>query len=66
MFVCGHNTDTGLRTWRSKLADREVRSLAAPAIGNRIEYDTEVKGFGVRITSTGAKVIRPELPRGRA
>jgi integrase len=39
----------------TKLTDREVRSLAAPAMGNRIEYDTAVKGFGARVTAAGAK-----------
>lgn len=38
-----------------KITDRLVRDLAAPAKGNRIAYDTEVKGFGVRITAAGAK-----------
>jgi integrase len=38
-----------------KLTDKEVRTLAAPASGNRIIYDTEVKGFGARITSAGAR-----------
>ena len=39
----------------TKLSDREVRALVAPASGNRIEYDTNVKGFGARITSAGAR-----------
>jgi hypothetical protein len=37
-----------------KLTDRAVRGLTAPARGNRIAYDGEVKGFGVRITAAGA------------
>jgi integrase len=40
-----------------KITDRSVRTLAAPAVGNRITYDEEVKGFGVRITSAGAKAF---------
>ncbi len=40
-----------------KLTDKAVRSLAAPAAGNRIAYDDEVKGFGVRVTSAGAKAF---------
>jgi integrase len=32
-----------------------VEGLAIPAEGNRITYDSEVKGFGVRVTSAGAK-----------
>jgi integrase len=37
-----------------KLADKTVRTLAAPAVGNRITYDSVVAGFGVRITAGGA------------
>ena len=37
-----------------KLMDKLVRSLEPPSSGNRITYDTEVKGFGVRITAAGA------------
>jgi integrase len=40
-----------------KITDRSVRTLVAPAVGNRITYDEEVKGFGVRITSAGAKAF---------
>jgi integrase len=32
-----------------------VRELPAPATGNRITYDDEVKGFGARVTAAGAK-----------
>lgn len=38
-----------------KLSDKAVRALTPPASGNRIIYDTEVKGFGVRVTAAGAK-----------
>jgi integrase len=38
-----------------KLTDKLVRDTAAPGAGNRIVYDTEVKGFGVRITAGGAR-----------
>src|SRR5262245_61912155 len=37
-----------------KLTDRLVRSLERPATGNRIAYDSEVKGFGARITAGGS------------
>jgi integrase len=40
-----------------KLTDKLVRTLAFPAAGNRITYDGEVKGFGIRITSAGAKAF---------
>jgi Arm domain-containing DNA-binding protein len=32
-----------------------VRALPAPAVGSRIKYDSEVTGFGVRMTSAGAR-----------
>jgi site-specific recombinase XerD len=38
-----------------KLTDKIVRELRVPAAGNRIVYDTEVKGFGARITAAGAR-----------
>jgi integrase len=40
-----------------KLTDQIVRSLPAPSKGNRITYDTEVLGFGARITASGAKAF---------
>jgi integrase len=40
-----------------KLSDAVVRKLKAPATGNRIMYDSEVKGFGCRITAAGAKAF---------
>ena len=40
----------------TKLTDPGTfRSLAAPDSGNRITYDADVKGFGVRTTAAGAK-----------
>lgn len=38
-----------------KLGDPDVRQLAAPAKGNKVYYDVEVKGFGVRVTAAGAR-----------
>ncbi len=38
-----------------KLTDKTVRAAAPPATGNRIDYDTEIKGFGLRITAAGAR-----------
>jgi integrase len=38
-----------------KLTDAIVKGLHAPASGNRIEYDAELKGFGCRITAAGAR-----------
>jgi integrase len=38
-----------------KLTDRVARALVAPPRGNRITYDEEVRGFGLRVTAGGAK-----------
>lgn len=38
-----------------KLTDTIVKTLPAPAKGNKITYDSEVKGFGVRVTAAGAR-----------
>jgi hypothetical protein len=38
-----------------KLTDKAVKTLAAPPKGNRITYDTDVSGFGVRVTAAGAR-----------
>lgn len=40
-----------------KLTEVLVKDLAAPEKGNRIVYDSEVKGFGVRLTPSGAKAF---------
>ena len=32
-------------SWRKRPTDSMVRDLIAPAVGNRITYDTEVKGL---------------------
>ena len=37
-----------------KLTDRIIKSLEPPQKGNRITYDTDVSGFGARITAAGA------------
>ena len=39
----------------AKITDRLVRSLALPGGGYHITYDTEITGFGVRITKAGTK-----------
>jgi integrase len=41
----------------TKLTPKLVDGITAPARGNRIEYDSEVKGFGVRVTAGGAKAF---------
>ena len=40
-----------------KLTDKLVKSLAAPASGNKITYDTNVHGFGFRVTAAGARAF---------
>ena len=50
---CGHGTDTGADM--ARITDKLVRSLETPAKGNRVVYDDDVRGFGVRITSKGAR-----------
>jgi integrase len=37
-----------------KLTDKTIRALRAPAKGNHVTYDSEVRGFGIRITAAGA------------
>lgn len=41
----------------SKLTDKAVRDLEAPASGNKVHYDADVKGFGCRVTSAGARAF---------
>lgn len=38
-----------------KLTDAIVRDLQTPSVGNKITYDSEVKGFGCRVTKSRAK-----------
>jgi integrase len=40
-----------------RLTDKLVRSLPAPPRGNVITYDTDVKGFGIRVTTAGARAF---------
>jgi integrase len=40
-----------------KLTDKIVRTLPIPNAGSRINYDTEVLGFGARITAGGARAF---------
>jgi hypothetical protein len=41
----------------SKLTDAVVKALPLPAKGSRIFYDLGVKGFGIRVTSAGARAF---------
>ena len=51
-FSYGHGTDTG---WRdgTGITERIVKSFRVPKTGNRMIYDNEIPGFGVRITAGG-------------
>lgn len=40
-----------------RLTDKLIKSASPPAHSNRITYDSEVKGFGFRITAGGARAF---------
>jgi len=40
---------------RQRLDDKLIKGLPLPASGAKISYDSDVPGFGVRVTSTGAR-----------
>jgi integrase len=40
-----------------KLTDAIVKKLPLPTSGNRVTYDSEVKGFGCRVTAAGARAF---------
>jgi integrase len=42
-------------TTRHRLTDQVVRQLPPPVKGNRIAYDSDVPGFGLRVTAAGAR-----------
>jgi len=54
--VAATPSESGKRQ-QQKLDDAAVRKLVAPAKGNRITYDSTVRGFGVRITKAGARAF---------
>ena len=37
-----------------KLSEKLIKTLPHPASGNKITYDSDIKGFGARITAQGA------------
>lgn len=41
----------------TRLTETLVKNLPAPSHGNRITYDPDLKGFGVRVTAKGAKAF---------
>jgi integrase len=40
-----------------RLTDNDVKKLAPPARGNKVSYDAEVKGFGIRVTAAGSRAF---------
>jgi integrase len=40
-----------------RLTDSDVRKIPPPATGNKVTYDSDVTGFGVRVTSAGARAF---------
>jgi integrase len=40
-----------------RITDEEAKGAGKPDSGNRITYDDEIKGFGLRVTSAGAKAF---------
>jgi integrase len=40
---------------KQRLTDSTIKALPAPASGNRITYDSELPGFGCRVTAAGAR-----------
>ncbi len=40
-----------------RITDKLMRDIKPPATGNRIIYDTDIKGFGVRVTAAGVKAF---------
>src|SRR5262245_61554876 len=42
-------------TTNHRLTDQVVRHLPLPATGSRIHYDSDVPGFGCRLTAAGAR-----------
>jgi integrase len=55
--MCGHSADILAEPMADKLSDKLVRALPSPTSGNRITYDTEIRGFGLRITAKGARAF---------
>ncbi len=52
--MSGHSADTKIaESQRHRLTERDIAKLSPPITGNRIVYDSELPGFGVRITAAG-------------
>jgi integrase len=52
---CGHSADTGFGAVAVQLTDKLVKALPMPERGNRVTYDADLRGLGVRVTSAGAR-----------
>src|SRR5215471_21735077 len=75
-YILGHDMPSAIRAWtghggsvaeRQRLTDAIVRRLPTPEQGKHITPDSEVAGFGVRITANGARryVLRYTTRAGR-
>lgn len=42
---------------RQRLTDTIIKALPSPASGNKIHYDAELPGFGIRVTAAGARAF---------
>ena len=40
-----------------RLTEKTIRQLEPPASGNRVTYDDEISGFGIRVTASGARAF---------
>ena len=57
-YCYGHQADMGKKGNNNvKLADSFIRRVPPPATGNKVWYDTDVSGFGIRVTARGAKAF---------
>jgi hypothetical protein len=45
-----------------RLTDAAIKRLRAPSKANRITYDDDVAGFGIRITAARRAQLRAQLP----
>ena len=51
-----HETPKSADTVRTqRITDRAIQTFPAPAQGNQIFYDTQLRGFGVRVTAKGLR-----------
>lgn len=53
--LTSHSNPDTERTQRQRLSDKIAKSVEPPAKGNRIIYDADLKGFGLRVTAKGSR-----------